>query len=150
MLQILGPLCTPSLHSNPSKKFFFPALQNLKLVNPFLIHKPNSCCAPGQATLTSKAVISVWKGIWPVGARRYRAEPGDSVEGEMKAVPLKCSWCKKGETEEHLGACPPTVDQEATGNRIYSSIQVSGSQTSGGCNLVAPQPKKKDTSAGLL
>lgn len=69
----------------------------------------------------------------------------------MKAVPLKCSWCKQGDTEEeHLGACPPTVDQEAAGNRIYSSTQVSASQTSGGCNLVAPQLKKKDTSAGLL
>lgn len=41
------------------------------------------------------------------------------MEGEMEALPLKCSWCKQGETKEHLGACPPRVDQEAAGKTIY-------------------------------
>lgn len=156
VLRILGPLCTPGLHPHPGKKFVL-VLQNLKLVNPFLIHKPISCCAPGQATVTSKVVIGVWKGTWPAGTKawfwKYRAEPAGSVEGEMEALPLKCSWCKQGETGEHLGACPSTVDQEAAGNRVYCRntppLRSLGLRPQG-CNLVAPQPKKKDTSAGLL
>lgn len=45
--------------------------------------------------------------------------PEGSVEGEMETLSLKSSWCEKGETEGHLGACTPQVDQEPTGNGIY-------------------------------
>lgn len=45
-------------------------------------------------------------------------EPKGSVEEEVEAQLLKCGWFK-GETEGHLGARAPRMDQESSSNRIY-------------------------------
>lgn len=82
VLQSLGPLCPPAFIPTPARTVYFLALQNLKLVNPFLIHQPISCHALGQATLTFRVVLLVsGKAPCPLEPRHGDGGIGQKVGG---------------------------------------------------------------------
>lgn len=124
MLQILGLLCTPALLSRPYKNSFFPpSLQYLSCLTHSLSTNQLLCSGTGAFHLWGgvQSIPSLWclgKAACPLHRMRSRQSLGVQ---EWVVLPLKCSWYKgrKVETEEHLGVCPPKVDQEPALNRIH-------------------------------